>query len=144
MRGVLGQFLIFSLCLLSCSVKETAPIIEIIPDEEAEKGETDTVDMKVVSTVPKVEIELAETSTSEIKRGVSYGFTVQIGAYLKYENASKCKLEAKEKLSEEVFIEIVDPYYKVRAGRYKERMYAERARDRIRKNYPDAFIVEKK
>ncbi len=142
MRGIVGQFLIFSLCLLSCSVKETAPIIEIIPDEEAEKGETDTVDMKVVSTVPKVEIELAETS--EIKREVSYGFTVQIGAYLKYENASKCRLEAKEKLSEEIFIEIVDPYYKVRAGKYKERMYAERARDRIRKNYPDAFIVEKK
>lgn len=142
MRGLVGQFLIFSLCLLSCSVKETAPIIEIIPDEEAEKGETDTVDMEVVSTVPKVEIELAETS--EIKSGVSYGFTVQIGAYLKYENASKCRLEAKEKLSEEIFIEIVDPYYKVRAGKYKERMYAERARDRIRKNYPDAFIVEKK
>lgn len=142
MRGIIGFFLIFSLCLLSCFVRETAPIIKVIPNKETEREEIDTVDIEVVSTVPKMEIKLTETS--EVKKEESYRFTVQIGSYSNYENASKCKLEAQQRLSEEVFVEIENSYYKVRAGKYAERVNAEKARDRIRNIYLDAFIVEKK
>jgi cell division septation protein DedD len=100
------------------------------------------VNIEVVSTPPKVKIKL--TKISDVKRVASYGFTVQIGAYSSYENASKCKLEAQKKLSEEVFIEIESSYYKVRVGRYTERVDAETARGKIRNIYPDAFIVKKK
>ncbi len=142
MRGIIGFFLIFSLCLLSCFVRETAPIIKVIPNEETEREEIDTVDIEVVSTVPNMEIKLTETS--EVKKEESYRFTVQIGSYSNYENASKCKLETQQRLSEEVFVEIENSYYKVRAGKYAERVNAEKARDRIRNIYLDAFIVEKK
>jgi len=142
MRGIIALFLILSLCLLSCSVRETTPIIKVTPEEQVVEWRPDTVEIEVVSTVPEVQIQLAETV--EAKEEVFVGFSVQIGAYSNYENASRCKLEAQKKLSEEIFIEIKDSYYKVRVGRYPERVYAEGIRDKIKGFFPDAFIVEKK
>ncbi|MEA3432889.1 MAG: SPOR domain-containing protein [candidate division WOR-3 bacterium] len=142
MRGIIVLFLILLLCLFSCSVRETTPIIKVTPEEEVVQRRPDTVEIEVVSTVPEGQIQLAETV--ETNEEAFVGFSVQIGAYSNYENASRCKLEAQKRLSEEIFIEIEDSYYKVRVGRYPERVYTEGIKDKIKGFFPDAFIVEKK
>ncbi|MCK4256725.1 SPOR domain-containing protein [candidate division WOR-3 bacterium] len=139
---------VFLLFFLSCSVKETAPIIEILPEEEEIVHERiDTVDVVVFSETPVVEIKFEETEEVITQREdveKLYQFSIQIGAFFIYKNANKRRQEAAKLLSGEVFIEIVGKYYKVRVGRFNKKWEAENKIEGIRKVYPDAFIADLK
>ncbi len=68
-------------------------------------------------------------------------WSVQIGAFL-HENNAQCFSERAKKTLENVFIEYVPPYWKVRVGKFDELSLAKTFCDSLRKSgYHDAFII---
>jgi len=85
--------------------------------------------------------ETPGVKTTEVTK--IHGFRVQIGAY-KNETAAKQEAEsARIALSEDVYIEYIIPYYKLRVGNFLAKSDAvSYIRQVINKGYKGAFIVE--
>lgn len=147
MRFALYFVILAFIC--SCTATQRAPVIEIIPEErEVASEKVDTVDIDVFSEFPVAEIsieeEVATSGEIEEEQPEQYNFSIQIGAFSNYKNADELRQEAGVRLSYEVFIEIEDLLYKVRAGRFRDKIDAENVLDRIKQVYKNAFLVELK
>lgn len=127
--------LIASVALLGCTKKaKTNEVIKpqdnvVIVEEQPEQQ------LEVVEETTKVETNMnTQTITNEFK--------VQLFATYDEQKAMKVKDEAKTKFTEDVYIEFVAPYYKVRIGHYKTKEEADNMRDMAKeKGYSDAFTV---
>jgi cell division septation protein DedD len=154
-------YLIFILILgISCAPKpqieelEEVPVDTLVITEMPVAVETVYVTTTVVETVyiygaaeekapppPAVEEEVTEEITTPIVTEVC-NFKVQLGAFIKEENANALHSLLKSEYGELVYIDHIPPYWKVRIGRYRYYKSAASMRDKFRaKSYKDAWVV---
>ena len=73
----------------------------------------------------------------------TYGYRVQIGAFMSESNAELFAAGARTKFIEKVYVEQIPPWYKVRVGNLLSREEAEMLRGQaIQLGYPGSWIVE--
>lgn len=92
----------------------------------------------------KVTAKLGDTATAELEKPVSDGtlYRVQVGAYLKKENADN-QLKAVKAKGFDAFITQVDGLYKVQVGAYSVKANAEARLAKVKAAGFDAFITTK-
>jgi cell division protein FtsN len=86
-----------------------------------------------------------KTSTfteTKIKTESPVEFTIQIGAFRYENNANRLRSGAQYKLND-VFIQTINGLYKVRTGKYNNRLDAMKVLDEIKAmGYSDSFIIQ--
>lgn len=138
--AVLSFFLILSYSGCDATIYEIVEVeedetpldkMEIITEKKEEKTETEIIPDKT-STV---------TETT-IKTEIPVEFTIQIGAFQYENNASRFMGKAQYKLND-VNIKVINSLYKIRTGKYNNRLDAMKMLDEIKAmGYQDAFIIQ--
>ena len=126
-------FVIAALIVTSCGKKpevgEPTEELPVLVEEEPmeEFPEEIVVEEEIVPVVP------VET----------YGYRVQIGAFMSESNAELFAAAARTKFTQNIYVQQVPPWFKVRVGDLLSREEADMLRDQVRQlGYPDSWIVE--
>lgn len=91
---------------------------------------------------PQLEIVEEKPAQTPVTNQTVNEYKVQIFATYDEAKAYKVRDEAKAKFTEDVYVEYIPPYYKVRIGHFKTKEDADRFRDLVKdKGYSDAFTV---
>ncbi|HAF08420.1 MAG: SPOR domain-containing protein [bacterium] len=140
LRKLLILVLFFSLVFAGCTkkAKTTEPVQQptVIIEEEpkVEEVQVEQPKLEVIEETPSQDTTLTQNVVVEYK--------VQIFATYDETKANKVRDEAKGKFTEEVYVEYIPPYYKVRIGHFKTKEEADSYRDLVKeKGYSDAFTV---
>lgn len=92
------------------------------------------------------EIDQDEFYEFNVKRYQPSGFGVQIGSFRELVNLIRLSENLKKSYKKEVTVEVSFlnnvKVYKIIVGREKTRKKAEKLRDKLRKKYPESFIVD--
>ncbi|TET81577.1 SPOR domain-containing protein [candidate division TA06 bacterium] len=130
-------FVIGALMVTSCAKKpEVGEPTEELPVLVEEEPVEEFPESLVVEEVPQ-EIE-APTVPVE-----TYGYRVQIGAFMSQSNAELFAAAARTNLTGNVYVEQIPPWHKVRVGDLLSREEAEMLRAQVLQlGYPGSFIVE--
>jgi hypothetical protein len=81
----------------------------------------------------------------ETKEYSVMGYRVQLFVSTNYYEALAARDSAATKLSEDIYFDYEQPYYKIRAGNFTERQRADDVRDRAKTlGYSDAWVVQTK
>lgn len=125
--------------------EDTTGFGDIMFEEEAEEDTAEEISLFEEEDIPEVEedtiTEIVEEETTE--PATRQGYRVQIGAYEKKSRADKVASMARNRLQENVYVEYIAPFYKVRAGDFTTRAKADQyKRNLISMGYKDAFLVE--
>ena len=130
-------FVIGALMVTSCAKKpEVGEPTEELPVLVEEELVEEFPESFVVEEVPP-EIE-APTVPAE-----TYGYRVQIGAFMSQSNAELFAAAARTNLTGNVYVEQIPPWHKVRVGDLLSREEAEMLRAKVLQlGYPGSFIVE--
>ncbi len=128
--AVLVAMVFLAMMVSSCAKKP--PVTE--PTEELPV----LVEEEPVEEEPVVEEPVVPPAPAE-----TYGYRVQIGAFVSQQNAEMFAAAARMKFTEKVYVQYVDPYYKVRVGDLLSRGDAEMLKAKVLQlGYPGSFIVE--
>jgi len=134
LKKLLILVLFFSIVFAGCTkkAKTTEPVQQpTVVIEEEPKVEQ-----------PKLEVIEETPSQNTTTQNVVSEYKVQIFATYDEAKAYKVRDEAKAKFTEDVYVEYIPPYYKVRIGHFKLKEEADRFRDIVKeKGYSDAFTV---
>jgi rare lipoprotein A len=97
-------------------------------------------------TIDHVMVEEKEFYDFEIARFTPKGFGVQIGTYQELVNLMRLSDNLKNSYKKQVTVQVKIlngvKYYGLIVGKFPSRTKAEQFRDKLRKKFPDAFIVE--
>ncbi len=139
MKKLLFVLIILSLVLVGCAKKEVATTEVVKPEESiVVVEEQPATELEVVEEAPVLEEEPIIEETPVVKEE----YKVQLFATYDETKANNVANELKSKFSDEVYVEYIAPYYKVRIGHYATKAEAEKVRDMAREmGYADAFIV---
>lgn len=125
--------IILAIAITGCTKKKAEEVIK--PEEE----------MMIIEEEPTEELEIIEETVIEEEPVIEepvLEYKVQLFATYDEMKANKVVSDLAPKFSDEVYVEYIAPYYKVRMGRYATKEEAEMARNMAReKGYADAFIV---
>jgi hypothetical protein len=81
----------------------------------------------------------------EAKEYVAMGYRVQLFVSTNYYEALTARDSAAVRLSDEIYFDYEQPYYKIRAGNFIDREKADEVRDRAKSlGYSDAWVVQTK
>lgn len=129
---VLFSSLIFAGCTKKAKTTQPTQQPSVVVIEEEPKVEQ-----------PKLEVIEEKPAETPIKQTTEINdYKVQIFATYDEAKAYKVRDEAKIKFAEDVYVEYIPPYYKVRIGHFKSKEDADRFRDIVKdKGYSDAFTV---
>ncbi len=131
--------LVLVLALVGCTKKKAEEVIkpenEMMIIEEEPDNELEIIEEPIIEDEIIMEEEpVINMSEAEYK--------VQLFATYDEMKANKVADELKPKFTDEVYVEYIAPYYKVRVGHFATKEQAEMARNIAReKGYADAFIV---
>ncbi|MEO0281201.1 MAG: SPOR domain-containing protein [candidate division WOR-3 bacterium] len=129
---VLFSSLIFAGCTKKAKTTQPTQQPSVVIVEEEPKVQQPQ--LEIVEEKPAETPITQQTKVSEYK--------VQIFATYDEAKAYKVRDEAKTKFAEDVYVEYIPPYYKVRIGHFKTKEDADRFRDLVKdKGYSDAFTV---
>jgi cell division septation protein DedD len=129
---VLVAVVFLAVMVSSCAKKPpvTEPTEELpvlVEEEPVEEPVEEPIEEPVIPPAP------AET----------YGYRVQIGAFVSQQNAEMFAAAARSRFTETVYVQYVEPYYKVRVGDLLSRGDAEMLKAKVLQlGYPGSFIVE--
>lgn len=131
-------FVIGALMVTSCAKKpEVGEPTEELPVLVEEEPVEEFPESLVVEEVLPEEIE-APTVPRE-----TYGYRVQIGAFMSQSNAELFAAAARTNLTGNVYVEQIPPWHKVRVGDLLSREEAEMLKAKVLQlGYPGSFIVE--
>lgn len=137
-RITLIFLMIFVLMFIGCAKKTAGEIIqpedEMVIIEEEVTEELEIIEETIEESELIIEEPIEMFSTGEYK--------VQLFATYDEMKANKVANDLKSNFSEEVYVEYIAPYYKVRVGHFATKEQAEGVRNSAReKGYADAFIV---
>lgn len=131
--------IILAIAITGCTKKKTEEVVK--PEEE----------MMIIEEEPTEELEIVEETIIDdelimeeepIIEQPAMEYKVQLFATYDEMKANKVVSDLAPKFSDEIYVEYIAPYYKVRMGRYATKEEAEMARNMAReKGYADAFIV---
>jgi len=137
LKKMIFVIIILSLIIVGCAKKKTEEIVK--PEESVvitEEQPTDSLEIITEEPVITEEPILEDTNT------VQEEYKVQVFATYDEGKANKVADNLKTKINEEIYVEYIAPYYKVRIGHYTTKADAEKVRDSIREiGFSDAFIV---
>ena len=156
MRYLYAFLMLGFVFFLGCPPAETAgpeePLTEETPAVTVEEETPEaTADVTPETTTAETTQTTAETTTEtppatpaeELTPAPKMGYKVQIGAFKFEEGANKMKARAESELTQKVYVDYIDGYYKVRAGDFLTREDAETYKEKlINMGYAKAFIVE--
>ncbi|MEO0288273.1 MAG: SPOR domain-containing protein [candidate division WOR-3 bacterium] len=136
LKKIIVLFLFSSIVFAGCTKKAKTtqptqqPSVVVIEEEPKVKQPQ----LEIVEEKPAETPVTMQTTVNEYK--------VQIFATYDEAKAYKVRDEAKAKFTEDVYVEYIPPYYKVRIGHFKTKEDADRFRDLVKdKGYSDAFTV---
>lgn len=130
--------MIFVLIFIGCAKKTTEEVI--YPEEEMVVIEEEVTEELEIIEEPIEESELIIEEPIEMLSKGEY--KVQLFATYDEMKANKVANDLRPNFSEEVYVEYIAPYYKVRVGHFETKSQAENVRNLAReKGYADAFIV---
>jgi cell division septation protein DedD len=131
---VLIALLMVAAMVVSCAKKP--PVTE--PTEELPV----LVEEEIVEEEPVIEEPIVEPEIPEVPPE-TYGYRVQIGAFLSQQNAEMFAGAARGRFTENVYVQYIEPYHKVRVGDLLSRGDAEMLKAKaLQLGYPGSFIVE--
>lgn len=131
MKRTLILGLMFVVILAGCTKKSNV--------QEVTKPEDSVV---IVEEQPEEQLQVVEQQEVVEEVAPKAEYKVQIFATYNEDKANKLATELRGKFTEQVYIEFIAPYYKVRIGKYESKADAESLRDRAREmGYSDAFVV---
>lgn len=132
MKRTLILGLMFVIILAGCTKKSNV--------QEVTKPEDSVV---IVEEQPEEQLQVVEQPVEEqVQVAPKAEYKVQIFATYNEDKANKLATELRGKFTEQVYVEFIAPYYKVRIGKYTSKSEAESLRDRAREmGYSDAFVV---
>ncbi|MEJ5307419.1 MAG: SPOR domain-containing protein [candidate division WOR-3 bacterium] len=131
---VLFSSLIFAGCTKKAKTTQPTQQPSVVIVEEEPKVEQPKLEI--------VEEQPVDTAQKSTQQTVVTEYKVQIFATYDEAKAYKVRDEAKAKFTEDVYVEYIPPYYKVRIGHFKTKEDADRFRDLVKdKGYSDAFTV---
>lgn len=148
---------VFMFFTLSC-VKQTRPTTStseepVFVEETGAQGLTVTEDttglaIKQESTLAQ-ETMPAETTAAETIKEMpeesKYGYRVQLGAFSNKELANQFAAQLRQNFTENVYVQYVSPFYKVRVGDFLTKDDAEKFKLKVwNLGFDDAFVVESK
>ena len=132
---VLVALVMVAAMMVSCAKKP--PVTE--PTEELPV----LVEEEVVEEEPIMEEEPVEEPEVPEVPPETYGYRVQIGAFLSQQNAEMFAGAARGRFTEQVYVQFIEPYHKVRVGDLLSRGDAEMLKAKaLQLGYPGSFIVE--
>ena len=138
LKKMIFVIIILSLIVVGCAKKKAEEVVK--PEESTViTEEQPTESLEIVTEEPVISEEpiLEDTTTS-----VQGEYKVQVFATYDEGKANKVADDLKTKINEEIYVEYIAPYYKVRIGHYATKADAEKVRDSIRDlGFSDAFIV---
>lgn len=129
---VLVALVMVAAMAVSCAKKPpvTEPTEELPVLVEEETVEEEPVVIEEEPEVPEIPPE-------------TYGYRVQIGAFLSQQNAEMFAAAARGRFTEKVYVQYIEPYHKVRIGDLLSRGDAEMLKAKaLQLGYPGSFIVE--
>lgn len=86
-----------------------------------------------------------DASKKETKEQIVFGFRVQLYSTPDYYAALSVRDEAGVKLSEDIYVDYEQPYYKIRAGNFTNREKAEEIKNLAKSiGYADAWVIQTK
>lgn len=104
------------------------------------KHEEKTIKADTVKTVTEIS-EKKEEIKEEVK-SESFTFIVQVGAFFMTYNFERFYENAKAKLGENIYYEMINDLYKIRTGRFDNKAEALQLLDHVKSlGYDDAFII---
>jgi len=132
-------FVVAALIVTSCGKKpgvaEPTEELPVLMEEEPLEEFPETLPVEEEIIPEEIEVPVVPVET--------YGYRVQIGAFMSESNAELFAAAARTKVTQKVYVEQVPPWYKVRVGDMLSREEAEMLRDQVRQlGYPDSWIVE--
>jgi cell division septation protein DedD len=134
LRHLVVLVALFMVAAMAVSCAKKPPVTE--PTEELPV----LVEEEIVEEEPVVEEE--EPEIPEVPPE-TYGYRVQIGAFLSQQNAEMFAGAARGRFTEEVYVQYIEPYHKVRVGDLLSRGDAEMLKAKaLQLGYPGSFIVE--
>ncbi len=127
-------FVIGALMVTSCGKKpevgEPTEELPVLVEEEPVEEFPEELVVEEEIEVPIVPVE-------------TYGYRVQIGAFMSQSNAELFAAAARTNLTGNVYVEQIPPWHKVRVGDLLSREEAEMLRAKVLQlGYPGSFIVE--
>jgi cell division septation protein DedD len=132
---VLVALIMVAAMMVSCAKKP--PVTE--PTEELPV----LVEEETVEEEPVMEEEPVEEPEIPEIPPETYGYRVQIGAFLSQQNAEMFAAAARGRFTENVYVQFIEPYHKVRIGDLLSRGDAEMLKAKaLQLGYPGSFIVE--
>jgi len=118
-------------CAKKPAVSEPTEELPVVVEEEAEE---EVIEEEAVEE----EVETIVAPPAE-----TYGYRVQIGAFMSQSNGELFAAAARQKFTENVYVEYIAPYHKVRVGDLLSREEAEALKAKVLQlGYPGSFIVE--
>ncbi|MFQ5907100.1 MAG: SPOR domain-containing protein [bacterium] len=138
---VLVALVIAASMVVSCAkqpkVSEPTEELPFVAEEEAEEEvQEEAIEEEAVEEVTEEEVEAVPPAET-------YGYRVQIGAFMSQSNADLFAAAARQKFTENVYVEYIAPYHKVRVGDLLSREEAEALKAKaLQLGYPGSFIVE--
>lgn len=138
-KRILIVLMIAGLIVLGgCAKKKAEDVVK--PEESVVIMEEEPIEeegtLEIVEEEPVTELLPVEEPVMQQE------FKVQLFATYDETKANQVVNDLKGKFGDEVYVEYIAPYYKVRLGHYKTKAEADMARDMAReKGYADAFVV---
>ncbi len=128
--------LIFAACTKKSKTAEPVTQPQVVTIEEEPQVKEEQPKLEVIEEQP-TETNVQKTTTDTLVE-----YKVQIFATYDETKAYKVRDEAKPKFTEDVYVEYIPPYYKVRIGHFKTKEESDNFRNLVRdKGYSDAFTV---
>ena len=138
-KRILIVLMIAGLIVLGgCAKKKAEDVVK--PEESVVIMEEEPIEeegtLEIVEEEPVTELLPVEEPVMQQE------FKVQLFATNDEKKENQVFHDLKGKFGDEVYVEYIAPYYKVRLGHYKTKAEADMARDMAReKGYADAFVV---
>jgi len=148
---------VFVFLILSC-VKQTKPTTgtseePVFVEETGTQGLTVTEDTTGQATKQGSTLEQktvpAETTIAETLKVIpeesKYGYRVQLGAFSSKLLADQFAAQLRQNFTENVYVQYISPFYKVRVGDFLTKDGAEKFKLKVwNMGFDDAFVVESK